>query len=60
LSALGAIDCVIDFHCSCQKKLGKLFLVSWKEQTQIAYKGHLNKIGFDHVDIPDLGQEVTI
>jgi metallo-beta-lactamase family protein len=48
------------FLSNQQNTVSKVFLVHGEEQTQIAYKGHLNKIGFDHVDIPDLGQEVTI
>ena len=48
------------FLSNQQNTVSKVFLVHGEEQTQIAYKGHLNKIGFDHVDIPDLGQEVII
>jgi len=51
---------ISNFWANQKNTFGKVFLVQGKEQTQIAYKGHLNKIGFDHVDIPDLGQEVTI
>ena len=47
---------------SCQNpaQVKTVFLVHGEYDKQLIWKGHLQMAGFQHIDIPEMGQKVTL
>ena len=59
-SAHGDRDEMRDFVINQKKKLKKLFLVHGEYDTQQAWRSFLRETGFEHIEIPALGETVRL
>lgn len=61
MSAHGDYEEMIHYlHCQDKSKVKKVFLVHGDPAAQDAFKGHLERVGFDNVVIPELGESFQL
>jgi metallo-beta-lactamase family protein len=61
MSAHGDYEEMIHYlHCQDKAKVKKIFLVHGDPAAQDAFKGHLERVGFDQVVIPELGESFQL